>query len=1129
MPEMKLLIANRGEVAIRIARAAYGLNIPSVAVYSQDDAFCLHTRRADNAVALPGSGAAAYLDGQAVIAAARAEGCTAIHPGYGFLSENASFARLCAEAGVTFVGPEPGVLELFGNKASARALAARLDIPVLSGTEGATSLEDAKLFFANLPTGAGMVIKAIAGGGGRGMRVVTDAAAIDESYKRCQSEALASFGSPDVYVERLVPRARHIEVQIVADGQGGVTHLWERECTLQRRHQKLVEIAPAPSLDPSVRESLLSDATKMAASANYRSLGTFEFLVDETTNEYVFIEANPRLQVEHTVTEEVTGTDLVETQLLIAQGATLAEAGFDVDRLPEPRGFAIQTRVNMETMHSDGSPMPASGTITAFEAPGGAGARTETLGYTGYRTSALYDSLLAKVIVHSPSSEFPDAVARSRRALSEFRIEGVATNIPFLMSLLSRRDVEANAVYTRYIEDHATDIVAGMDESLPHRYFDGSNGRSTPQMTAARVGMKVDARDPLAVLAAGGPSQAAPMAQSHAVPDGTIVVLAPMQGTVISMDVAKGDNVRKGQQLLVMEAMKMEHVIEAPVAGSVLSFDVEAGDTVAEGHVLLLIEEAGSDVDTIAEDEAVDLDYIRPDLAQVHDRHGLLEDAARPAAVERRRKTGQRTARENVYDLVDAGSFVEYGGLVIAAQRNRRPLQDLIENTPADGLITGTGLVNGDQFEEVAARCVVMSYDYTVFAGTQGQMNHKKHDRMFNIAEEWRMPLVFFTEGGGGRPGDGDGMGEGMKNPTFYLLARLSGRVPMVGVNSGRAFAGNAAILGFCDVIIATKNSSIGMGGPAMVEGGGLGVFRPEEIGPVNVQVPNGVIDLLVDDEEEAVQAAKKYLSYFQGKSKTWESEDQRRLRRMIPENRLRIYDVRKVIETLADTGSVLELRREFGTGMVTALARIEGRPVGVVANNPSFLAGAITSDGADKASRFMRLCNAFGLPILSLCDTPGIMVGPEAEKSGLVRHSSRVFVTAASLDVPVFTVFLRKSYGLGAMAMAAGSFRVPMFAVAWPTGEFGGMGLEGSVKLGYRKELEAIADLDERKKAYDKMVAAAYEKGKAISSAMNFEIDDVIDPMDTRRWVSAAMGAAKLDGPPIWKKKRKPRFIDTW
>ncbi|MBV9253698.1 MAG: biotin carboxylase [Actinobacteria bacterium] len=597
-------------------------------------------------------------------------------------------------------------------------------------------------------------------------------------------------------------------------------------------------------------------------------------------------------------------------------------------------------------------------------------------------------------------------------------------------------------------------------------------------------------------------------------------VESPLQGTVVSVDVGIGDEIHVGQQLLVLESMKMEHVIAAEWSGVVARIPVKAGDTVFPGDPLVLVEEQHVERVAAEASATVDIDHVRDDLAAVVERHGFGMDAARPEAVERRRRTNQRTTRENVDDLVDPGSFVEYGPLAIAAQRRRRPVEDLIRRTPADGMVAGIGTVNGH-------RTIVMSYDYTVLAGTQGLQNHRKKDRLFELAEQLRLPVVFFTEGGGGRPGDTDGMGvSGLDCLAFSFWGALSGLVPLVGINSGYCFAGNAAILGCCDVIIATANSNIGMGGPAMIEGGGLGVYEPNQIGGMDVQVPNGVVDIAVEDEAEAVRVAKQYLSYFQGRSDDWSCADQRLLRSAIPENRLRTYDIRNVIETLADSGSVLELRRQFGLGMVTALIRVEGRPLGLIANNPTHLAGAIDADGADKAARFMQLCDAFDIPILFLADTPGIMVGPETEKTALVRHVSRMFVTGASLTVPFFTIIVRKGYGLGAQAMAGGSFKAPLFCIAWPTGEFGGMGLEGAVKLGYRNELEAVEDPEEREKLFQEMVARMYEHGKALNTATYFEIDDVIDPVDSRRWIVTALESAPT--PPPRTGKKRPN-IDTW
>ena len=583
-------------------------------------------------------------------------------------------------------------------------------------------------------------------------------------------------------------------------------------------------------------------------------------------------------------------------------------------------------------------------------------------------------------------------------------------------------------------------------------------------------------------------------------------VRAPMKALVVDVRAEVGQKLAAGETLVILEAMKMEHIVVAERSGIVVGLLVGPNAMVEAGETLVRLEAADVEAATAAEDSDA-IDRIRPDLKEVRTRHAFGLDENRPEAVAKRRKTGQRTARENVADLVDEGTWVEYGALVIAAQRQRRSKEDLIARTPADGMVAGIGRINGDLFGQRDTRAVVTSYDYTVLAGTQGTMNHLKKDRMFEIAEQQALPVVLFSEGGGGRPGDTDyAVVAGLDCRAFQYFAELSGKVPLVGVSSGRCFAGNAALLGCCDVVIATKASNIGMGGPAMIEGGGLGLFAPEQIGPSESQYRNGVIDVLVDDDPEAVGAAKKYLSYFQGDLANWSCADQRVLRSAVPENRLRVYDVRLVIAKLMDAGSVLELRGGFGAGMITSLARIEGMPVGVIANNPKHLGGAIDGEAADKASDFMKLCSTFGVPLVFLCDTPGFMVGPESEETGLVKRAARLFTTGASLDVPFCTVVLRKGYGLGAQSMAGGSFKAPVFTISWPTGEFGGMGLEGAVKLGFRKELESIEDPAARQKMFAQMVELAYERGKAINMAEHFEIDAVIDPIDTRRWILSAM-----------------------
>jgi acetyl/propionyl-CoA carboxylase alpha subunit/acetyl-CoA carboxylase carboxyltransferase component len=1080
----KILIANRGEIALRIVRAIRDIGARSVAVHAQDDAQAPHVALADEAVALAGSGPSAYLDGKALVEIAQQTRCDAVHPGYGFLSERADFAQLCEDAGVTFIGPDAQHLELFGDKARARALAQLCDVPVLAGSEGAVTLGEARDFFRAQRV-SGVMLKAIGGGGGRGMRAVIHESQLEEAYARCASEARA-FGVAGVYVERLMPDARHIEVQVIGDGEH-VMSLGERECTLQRRFQKLVEIAPSPSLSAGMRERLVDAALKMAREVWYPGLCTFEFLVNESAEPpFVFIEANPRLQVEHTVTEEVTRLDLVQFQIALAAGGSLVSLGLDPAHAPKVEGFAIQWRVNAETLDAQGNARPSSGVLTRFDLPSGPGVRVDTHGVAGAQPSPHYDTLLAKVIVHSRSPMFADAVRKSRRVLAETHIAGLATNLPLLRAVAARTQFENQAVHTRWLED---ELAALLGESA--RFAEAPESPAT---------------------------------LNDDVEEGLTAVRAPMAARLVQAEAEPGELVAAGAPIAVLEAMKMEHVLHAQEAGCVVEWRAMPGDFLREGQVLAVLEPVDMQHAATHLQEEIDPHAIRPDLQRVIERHAFLLDENRPDAVAKRHAQGGRTARENIADLCDEGSFIEYGALAIAAQTRRRSIDDLIANTPADGMISGIGTVNAKDFGADRSRCIVMAYDYTVLAGTQGMRNHHKKDRMLGLAHELKLPVVLFAEGGGGRPGDVDmPIVAGLNNHTFSQFAALSGHVPVVGIVHGRCFAGNAALLGCADVIIATQHSNIGMSGPAMIEGGGLGAFKPEQIGPSSVQSRNGVIDVLVKDEAEAVIVAKKYLAYFQGPLADWQCADQTLLRHAVPENRLRVYDMRRCIEGVFDCGSVLELRAGFGTGMITALARIEGRPVAVIANNPKHLGGAIDVEAADKASRFMQLADAHGLPIISLTDTPGFMVGPDIEAQAQVRHCCRMFVVGSHLSVPFFAVVTRKGYGLGAQAMTAGGFDAPVFTVSWPTGEFGAMGLEGAVKLGFRKELEAAAAGEERDALFGKLVAQQYDKGQAMNMAATLEIDAVIDPAQTRAWLVRGLGSAST------KAKRKNRFIDTW
>ena len=585
-----------------------------------------------------------------------------------------------------------------------------------------------------------------------------------------------------------------------------------------------------------------------------------------------------------------------------------------------------------------------------------------------------------------------------------------------------------------------------------------------------------------------------------------IPILSPLEAHLIESIAQVGMVVNKGQVIAVLEAMKMEHELVAPFDGVISTIHCAVGDRVQEGDTLFKVEARAPGNDTAPKNTQVAVTNAaqRGDLARWQTRMAFIEDAQRPQAVAKRHALGLRTARENVADLCDADSFIEYGALAVAAQSLRRSTEDLMRNTPADGMVTGIGHINGQ-------RCVVLAYDATVLAGTQGLRNHQKTDRMLGLALEHQLPVVLFAEGGGGRPGDVDmPIVAGLHVATFARFGRLHGKVPLVGIVAGRCFAGNAALLGCCDVIIATQDSTIGMGGPAMVEGGGLGVYSPEDIGPSAVQHANGVIDIVADNEAQAVQAAKRWLGLTHPTSLApWTAPPEEALREAVPENRMRAYDTRTVMQGIADFDSLLPLRTGYGVGIHTAWARLQGRAVGIMANNPLHLGGAIDAQATDKAAHFMRLCNQFSLPLISLVDTPGFMVGPATEATGQVRRASRLFIEAAQLKVPFISVVLRKGYGLGAMAMTAGSFHAPLCNLAWPSAEFGAMGLEGAVRLGFKKELEAVAEGAARDALFQTLLAQQYAKGSALEMAATLEIDAVIDPVQTRRYLVRSLGLA--------------------
>ena len=1093
-PVRRILIANRGEIAIRIARTLSELGLTPLAVYAPEDGESLHLQACEAAVRLPGQGVGAYLDGAALIAAAQALEADAVHPGYGFLSESAAFAQACQDAGLIFIGPSPQTLALFGDKVEAIALARQLDLLTLASRVGDVTLAEGLAFLHAL--GGPVMVKALGGGGGRGMRRVDVAADLEPALKLCRSEALAAFGDGRVFLEQAVVSARHVEVQLIGDGVA-VLALGDRDCTLQRRGQKLMESAPAHDLSPPLRQRLHTAAETLGRAAGLRGLATVEFLLDRDVDlAPYFIEVNARLQVEHTVTEAVTGLDLVELQVEIAAGAKLIDL-FPQGAPPASKGLAIQLRVALERLDAEGLVHPGEGRITTYAPPSGPGIRVDGAGSVGYLPPPGFDSLIAKLIVVTPDESWSRALAKARWAVSAFRLEGPCSNLGLLQVLLDDPQVQGRTLDTVYLDRHTAALVARLP-ALNGELTRHEGDEATPPHPNAQP------------------------------------LLAPMSGILVARAAEPeaanpGVTLAKGVEVAVIEAMKMHHPIALPAAGRIVHWDVEVGAAALVGRRLgwWVPGEGG---DAVESGQSLDLDAPRADLTRIHHRYALIADAARPKAIEKRHAMGLRSARENIADLLDPGSFQEIGALVVAAQRRRRTREDLQANTPADGMVAGLGLVNGELFGEQAASVAVLAYDYTVLAGTQGYFNHKKTDRLLDMADHWRLPVVFYVEGGGGRPGDVDAgtlIASSLDTTSFTAFARLSGKVPRISIVAGRCFAGNAVFLGCADIAIGVRGANIGLGGPAMIEGGGLGVTTPDQIGPAEEQFALGVLDLLCADEAEATAQARALVGIFQGRTPPGAVADQRRLRHVIPEDRLRVYDVRAVIETLADEGSFIELRRAYGPGLITGFVRIDGWPFGLIANDPKHLSGAIDASGAEKGGRFLRLCDAFNIPVLSLCDTPGFMVGLESERTGAVRRGSRLFVAAASLRVPIFTVVTRKAYGLGAQAMAGGDLTASATVCAWPTGEFGPMGLEGAVRLGYRKELEAETDPTARQALYEKLVAHLYAKGQAEQVAEVLEIDAVIDPAATRDWILRSWRAARqgmANGRPA-----PSAFVDVW
>ncbi len=1106
-----MLVANRGEIAIRIARAAAGLGIESVSVHTAVDAAALHARMTTESRSLGGSSAdpvAAHLDSEALVGIALDTGCDLVHPGYGFLAENAGFARRCAGAGLTFIGPSPDALALFGDKVRARELARSLDIPVVEGSaEALASVDDARDVAGSV--GYPVMLKAAAGGGGRGMRAVASADELDEAFERCRSEARSAFGDGTLFCEKLVERPRHIEIQVLADSAGSAIHLHERDCSVQLRNQKVIEIAPAPQLPAGLKARMCADALDLVRAAGLVNAATVEFLVDPATDEHRFIECNPRIQVEHTVTEEITGVDLVEAQFLVAGGATLAEIGLaDQDAVGAPRGVAVQARVVAT----------GPGTMTAYQEPSGHGVRVDSCGYAGNTPAPQFDPLFAKVVGSARTHR--GALDRTRRALGEFLVEGPATNIASLRAILAHPDVVAGDARTTLLSE-APELVSPDAE------------HTTPLETLLeRVA------GPGAATPTGAPSSATP---SLEVADGLEGVESPSAGSVVEVRAAVGDAVRAGDTLLVVSAMKMETPITAPRAGTIVAVaEVEVGEAVFAGQVVVTLEPA-DDADGGAP-APTGADSWGPMLDDVETLRGLADarlgpDSDEPGVV-RQRDRGKLTCRERISRLLDDGSFREVGSLAGFASYDADG--NVAAFTPANH-VGGWGTVEG-------RTSIVCADDFTSRGGHADGAIGAKSLHLDRLSIELQVPsirLLDGSSGGGsvaamvpkqaaegessakessgaitaGRPrvsGGGGSFLPGHLGSTPY--ARQLSTVPVVNLLLGSVVGIGAAkaVLGHFSVMVRDIAQLFVAGPPVVRHAMGVDITK-EDLGDWRVHCTNGSVDDLAESEDEAFEKTRRFLSYLPSSvheappvlaPDPADPPDRRdeELLSIIPRGRTTTFDIRRAISLMADEGSFFEIGSRWATDQVTGFVRFDGHPLGVIASDSRHPnGGALTADGCRKLTRHLDLCDLFHVPVLNLVDNPGFAVGLEHERASTIRAGAEWMVAFAQVQVPIFTVLMRRSFGVAGNNYATPRSQ-PSVRVTWPAADVGGIPPEGGIEAAYRRQLAEAEDPD----ALRAELNARIESARGPVGPLNrFEIEEMVDPRDTRRLVCEWVGTA--------------------
>ncbi len=1115
MSEFKrVLIANRGEIAIRIARAAAALGIESVAVHAPVDALSLHTRFATESRELEESGGnpvGAYLDAQALIDIAVETGCDCVHPGYGFLAENAPFATLCNQNGLVFIGPGAQALRLFGDKVRARELAASLDVPVVPGSGAAlTNWQAAAEAAAQI--GYPVMLKAAAGGGGRGMRAVASPDAMRQAFERCRSEAQAAFADPSLLLEKLVPRPRHIEVQILADAQGRVVHLFERDCSVQLRNQKLIETAPAPNLDEAIRDRLHADAVKLTQAAHYTNAGTVEFLVTPETGEHYFIECNPRIQVEHTVTEQVTGIDLVEAQFRIAAGASLQSLGISEQQaIAQPRGYAIQARVTAN----------GAGTISAYKEPSGPGIRVDAAGYLGYAPPPQFDPLLAKVICTSTASaSIAAAVQRAGRALDEFHIAGLDTNLPMLRAILDHPDTRQGDARTTLLSENP-----GIQASVTETTQNGTLALLEQQASGMNRGAAAGARQPAATQ---------PAHPSLTVRDGDRAVACPMSGSILEVHVAEGDAITAGQTLLVISAMKMESEVVAPCSGNLSAAQtLEPGDNVEAGQVVMTI--APAEGERIAATAATAEQSWMPLMDDVAAIKRLARERLQPGSedpgVVRQRTRGKLTCRERIDLLLDSGSFQEIGSVT------GFPSYDEDGNISA---FTPSNHVGGwGRIEQRPA--VVCADDFTSRGGHSDGAIGAKSTYLDRLSLEMRMPsirLLDGSSGGGsvasmvpqqkrageskakesegaikaGRPrvaGGGGSFLPGHQGGTMFTEQLAT--VPVVNMLLGSVVGLGAAkaVLGHFSVMVRDIAQLFVAGPPVVSHAMGYDITK-EELGGWHIHCRNGSVDNPADTEEEAATIVRRFLSYLP--SNTYEAPpivppaagdppDRRdeELFTLVPRKRTTTFDMRKGIELIADQNSFFEIGPLWGTDQIIGFIRMNGIPMGVVASDSRHVnGGALTADGCSKVTRHLDLCDLFHLPILNLVDNPGFAVGLEHEINGTIRRGGEWMIAFAQVQVPIFTVIVRRSFGVAGNNFATPRSR-PSMRVTWPAADVGGIPPEGGIEAAYKRQL---AEAKDPAALRNELMARIESARGPLGPLSKFQMEEMIDPRDTRKLV---------------------------